>query len=138
MEKNEVSRELEDDGGDGCFIDYSNLKIRKFESGATRDQDMNKIDFEGFLSPIVLERFGQYMLKHQVQTDGSLRTSDNWKKGIPLEAYMKSAWRHFHDLWMEHSGYKSREGLEDALMGLLFNIMGYTHEILKKEKQVEK
>ncbi len=108
-------------------------EIREFSSGATRDQDTNKIDFEGFLSPIVLERFGLYMLKHQTQSNGSLRSSDNWKKGIPKDAYIKSAFRHFHDWWMEHDGYNSREGVEDALMGLLFNVMGYTHEILKEK-----
>lgn len=80
--------------------------------------------------PLVLTSFGNYMLKHQYQSDGSLRSSDNWKKGIPKEAYMKSLWRHFHDLWMEHNGYKSREGIEDALCAILFNSMGYLHEVL--------
>ena len=46
---------------------------------------------------------------------------------------MKSAWRHFVDVWKEHRGYKSREGMEDALMALMFNIMGYAHEILKNK-----
>ena len=39
------------------------------------------------------------------------------------------------DWWLEHRGYKSREGLEDALMGVLFNVMGYTFEVLKDEKE---
>ena len=124
---------------EGCYIDPDTKlkdisKVRKFDTGAVRDQDLNKIDFEGFLSPLVLEEFGKYMLKHQIQSDGNKRDSDNWMKGIPKEAYMKSAWRHFHDWWMEHRGYKSREGLNDALMGLLFNVMGYTYELLKEEK----
>jgi len=113
-------------------------KVRKFNTGATRDTDEGKNDYEGFLSPIVLKEFGNYMTKHRIQSDGSLRDSDNWQKGIPREAYIKSAFRHFHDLWMEHRGYKSREGMKDALMGLLFNIMGYTHEYLKKEYENEK
>ena len=32
-------------------------KIRKFETGATRDTDQGKYDYEGFLSPVVLDRF---------------------------------------------------------------------------------
>ena len=91
------------------------------------------------MSPLVLERYAEYMNKHRKQADGKLRASDNWQKGIPKEVYMKSAWRHFFDWWKEHRGYKSREGLEDALMALLFNVMGYAYEILKeKRKENEK
>ena len=109
-------------------------KIRTFESGATRDTDEGKYDYEGFLSPLVLERYAQYMHKHRVQADGELRDSDNWQKGIPKDAYIKSAFRHFMDWWKEHRGLKSREGIEDALMALLFNVMGYAHAILKEKK----
>ena len=112
--------------------------IRKFDTGATRDTEEGKYDYEGFLSPLVIKRFGEYMNKHRKQSDGSLRDSDNWQKGISKGAYMKSGWRHFMDWWMEHRGFKSREGLEDALCALLFNIQGYLHEYLKeKEKNNE-
>ena len=109
--------------------------MRQFETGATRDDDSIKPDYEGFLSPLVLVRFGEYMHKHRKQADGSLRASDNWQKGIPKDAYMKSAWRHFMDWWLEHRGLPSRDGIEEALMGLLFNVMGYTHEYLKAKQQ---
>jgi len=113
-------------------------KIRKFETGATRDSNDGKNDFEGFLSPLVIKRFGDYMTKHRKQSDGSLRDSDNWQKGIPKEAYIKSAFRHFLDLWSEHRGYGSVDGIEEALMALLFNVMGYAHELLKTQlKQKE-
>ena len=108
-------------------------KIREFKTGATRDTDLNKLDYEGFLSPIALKRFAEYMNKHRKQSDGNLRDSDNWQRGIPKEEYMKSAWRHFMDLWSFHRGYKGRETIEEALCGLLFNTMGYMHE-LEKEK----
>lgn len=108
-------------------------EIRKFETGATRDTDEDKFDYEGFLSPLVIEEFGRYMHFHRKQTDGKLRSSDNWQKGIPKEAYIKSGWRHFLDWWLEHRGYRSREGLKFALCGLLFNVQGYLHEILKEE-----
>lgn len=104
---------------------------REFATGATRDTDIGKLDFEGFLSPIVLEAFAEYMNKNRVQSDGSTRASDNWQKGIPRDAYMKSAFRHFFDLWKEHRGITTKDGIESALCGLMFNTMGYLHEYLK-------
>lgn len=107
--------------------------IRTFDTGATRDTDTGKYDYEGFLSPLVLERFGQYMHKNRVQKDGSLRASDNWQKGIPLDAYMKSAFRHFMEWWMAHRLWRgTTEVLEDALCAVIFNASGYLHELLKK------
>jgi len=110
-------------------------QIRRFKTGATRDTDENKNDYEGFLSPLVIQRFGDYMTKHRKQSDGSIRDSDNWQKGIPKEEYIKSAWRHFLDWWLEHRGHKSREGIEDALCALIFNVQGYLHEILKENEK---
>lgn len=104
--------------------------MRKFDSGATRDDEAMKIDYEGFLSALTLKRYGQYMHSHRIQSDGELRASDNWKKGIPLDAYMKSMWRHFMAVWIDHSIKK--DPTED-LCALLFNVMGMLHE-LEKEK----
>lgn len=111
--------------------------MRKFDTGATRNDDSNNLDFEGFLSPLALQAFAEYMHKHRLQADGTLRSSDNWQKGIPLDAYMKSGFRHFFDWWSEHRGHGSREGMEDALCGLLFNVFGYLHEIKTQEKTNE-
>lgn len=111
--------------------------MRNFSTGATRDTEEGKLDFEGFLSPIVLQSFADYMHKHRKQVDGEFRASDNWQKGIPLEVYMKSGFRHFMDWWTEHRHQTSREGMEDALNGLLFNVMGYLYEIKKKEYETE-
>ena len=109
--------------------------MRQFDTGATRDNDENKNDYEGFLSPLVIECYGNYMTKHRKQADGNLRDSDNWQKGMPKECYMKSGWRHFMDWWKEHRGLGSREGLIDALCALLFNVMGYLHETLKEGRE---
>ena len=109
--------------------------MRQFETGATRDEDIDKLDYEGFLSPIVIERFAQYMQKHQKQVDGQLRTSDNWQKGIAKEVYMKSMWRHFMDVWKEHRKVNNIAiDREEALCALLFNIMGYLFEELTKRE----
>ena len=108
--------------------------MRVFKTGATRDSEEDKLDFEGFISPIVLQRYAEYMHKHRKQADGNLRDSDNWQKGLTKDCYMKSGWRHFMDWWMEHRGYKSREGLEEALCATMFNVQGYLFELLKEKE----
>jgi hypothetical protein len=107
--------------------------MRNFSTGATRDTDENKLDYEGFLSPVVLERYAQYMHKNRLQADGKMRDSDNWQKGIPRDAYMKSMWRHFWEVWSIHRG---RDGdIQEALSALLFNVMGYLHELTVKRDE---
>jgi len=120
-----------DDGGN---------EIRQFTTGATRDIDRGKLDPEGFLSPLVLERYAEYMHKHRLQSDGKLRDSDNWQRGIPEHVYIKSAWRHFLDWWMIHRGWQRNDKsdghlitAEEALCGVIFNAMGYLHELLKSK-----
>ena len=116
--------------------------LRTFESGATRDTAEGKLDFEGFLSPGVLHQFARYMNMNRLQSDGSLRTSDNWQKGISKSAYMKSAWRHFFEWWAAHRLCMSDPNAQDsvgymaAMCGLLFNVMGYMHEWLKTNSEV--
>jgi hypothetical protein len=94
--------------------------------------DDTRHDFEGYLSPLVIERFGEYMTQHRLLPDGSLRASDNWQKGMPRDRYLKSAWRHFLEWWKLHrAGLNHAEWVEDALCALLFNVQGYLHETLK-------
>jgi hypothetical protein len=109
--------------------------MRHFDTGATRDSDEGKNDYEGFYSPLVVQAFGDYMTEHRKQKDGQLRASDNWQQGIPKDAYMKSGWRHFFDWWMLHRGYPVfKEGhfvtKKEALCALLFNVQGYLYEEL--------
>ena len=111
---------------------------RTFDTGATRDTGEDKLRFDGFLSPSVLLCFAEYMHENRVQSDGSLRDPDNWQKGIPLDVYIDSGWRHFFDWWGETRGLKSADGLKAALCGLMFNTMGYLHEILKEEREDDK
>lgn len=109
--------------------------MRTFPSGATRDNDDNKLDFEGFLSPFALETYAEYMHKHRIQADGNLRESDNWQKGIPVEQYMKSLWRHFFAVWKGH-----RQGKidQDDVCAMLFNGMGILHEIAAPTRQISR
>ncbi len=122
--------------GTGMKIEVPCAPIRAFQSGATRDQDTTKFDYEGFLSPLALSRFAAYMHKNRVQSDGSTRASDNWQKGIPRDSYMKSLWRHLMTVWMHHRNVPEAdcEDMEEALCGVIFNSQGYLHEILKAKE----
>lgn len=106
--------------------------LREFATGATRDVETGKLDYEGFLSPAVLEAYAAYMDKHRVQSDGNVRPADNWQKGIPRDVYMKSMWRHFMDVWKAHRGQAISVNHVDALMALMFNVQGYTFELLRE------
>lgn len=110
--------------------------VRAFTTGATRDTDERKPDPEGFLSPLVVREFCRYMHEHRKQADGSLRSSDNWQKGVPREAYVKSLWRHFLDVWTLHRGHEVEDydgepvDMREALAAILFNASGLLHEVI--------
>ena len=111
---------------------------RVFETGAMRDTVEGKLDFEGCLSPTVLERYAQYLLDHSVMPDGSRRSADNWQKGMPMGEYVKSAWRHFHCWWKWWRSVQIADKLiEEAACGILFNVMGWLHEHLKAKADRE-
>lgn len=117
--------------------------MRTFETGATRDSDDSKPDYEGFLSPLFLEGYGQYMHEHRKQADGTLRASDNWQKGIPIKTYQSSLLRHVFTSWALWRGWPvapERVGdtyrtptLLDALYAVAFNVMGMIHELRRRE-----
>jgi hypothetical protein len=107
---------------------------REFQTGASRDTEEGKLDFEGFLSPTVIEAYAEYMNENRTMKDGSTRDSDNWQKGMPLEVYMKSMWRHFLDVWKGHRELKTPEDQITNLCALLFNVNGMLHEKLKEKK----
>ncbi len=119
----------------GCaYHDPDDGTIRKFETGATRDTAEGKLEPWGFTSALVIKRFSEYMNEHRKQTDGNLRASDNWKKGIPLEAYKHSLSRHIEDLRLILEGYpdQARESdIEVVLCSILFNVQGMLHETIK-------
>lgn len=106
--------------------------MRHFDTGATRDDDQNKYDYEGFISPFVLERYAAYMHEHRKQADGKLRDSDNWQKGIPIKQYMKSLMRHVVEAWMIwRNGQAKRKEFEDVLCAIMFNVQGILFELLR-------
>ena len=113
--------------------------MRKFGK-ATRNDDTNKLDIEGFISPEVLHRFGEYMHSHRFQADGTLRDSDNWQEGIPQDVYVKSLIRHTLDFWRLHRGNKvinpdtgKPSDKEELLCAIIFNAQGFLFEELRKK-----
>jgi hypothetical protein len=108
--------------------------MRSFDTGATRDTAEGKLDMEGFTHPMVMKQFAKYMNMNRLQSDGIPRASDNWQKGIPMEAYMKSLRRHHDDAWLFHRGFKDEldsGSIIAALCGIIFNANGYLLEYLK-------
>jgi hypothetical protein len=110
--------------------------MRKFSTGASRDTDKDKLSYEGFLSPLVLQRYGQYMHKHRHLPDGSLRAADNWQKGMDRDVYLDSLIRHVMDVWLAHRGHEAREDAEEALCAIIFNAMGYLYEEMSPRKDI--
>ena len=104
---------------------------------------VQRLALVGGISPLALEVFGRYMHSHRRQADGTLRASNNWKKGIPIPAYASSLLRHVHQVHLIHNGYEARDydtgevvSLEDALCGVFFNAMGWLHELKKTEQGI--
>ena len=122
-------------------------EMRQFDTGATRNTDAGKNDYDGFLSIPVIQEYGNYMNKHRKQADGKLRDSDNWQKGFGdkhFDVCMKSSWRHFLDFWAIHRGYKRFDSIDgheititEAGCALLFNIIAYLHIYLNKKGEIK-
>lgn len=116
-------------------------EMTKFTTGATRSEDSDKLDFEGFFHPAVLRRYSQYLHKHRKQADGQMRDSDNWQKGMPVARYMKSKLRHIVDTWLHHRGQghlAEYKDIEDCLCAELFNTQGMLLELLVERGEIKR
>jgi hypothetical protein len=111
-------------------------KIRRFHTGATRDTDEGKLEPWGFTSGLVEKKFSEYMHEHREQSDGSMRESSDWKKGIPPEVYWHSLSRHVLDLrllWEQYPEEAVSKDIIDVLCAVKFNVDGLLHELLRAE-----
>jgi hypothetical protein len=114
-------------------------KMEKIGGGATRTDSSIRDDPEGYLSPLVVQRYCEYMTLHRLQSDGEVRASDNWQNGDYGMVFraLKGAWRHFMHLWTRLRGYPVSDGLaaadaEEDLCALLFNVNVMLHYIIKE------
>jgi hypothetical protein len=107
------------------------MNIRVFETGAKRDTDNGKLDYDGALSPEVMRAFAVFMDFNRHMADGSLRSTDDWKQGVPLDVYMKSGMRHFMSWWLAHHDCPTSDDRIWSLLALIFNAQGYLHEWMK-------
>ncbi len=106
---------------------------RTFETGATRDTDEGKFDYEAFNAPIVERTYASYMHDNRKQVDGQLRDGDNWQKGMPRAAYMKSLIRHVYDLWyLWRNAPSDTKAIITLLCAIRFNVNGLLFEILRR------
>lgn len=117
-------------------------RVRLFSTGATRSDDSHRPLYTGYFSPLVLQRFGEYMTRHRTQPDGVLRDPANWQKGMPTTSYLDGLFRHFLHTWLriyEWPVYDqmAEPSLEDDLCAIFFNAQGMLHEILKAKKPKE-
>lgn len=137
--KHTLSAGFEDEPGHGYEPKPLGGPTRVFNTGATRDSDDSKLDYEGFISPLVLRRYAEYMHRcrlRNIPPGEPIRGSDNWQKGIPKEAYVKSMIRHVMEFWTQHRAIKvdpsrADELNQDTLCAIMFNVMGYLYEDLK-------
>lgn len=108
--------------------------IRTFATGATRSPLGEKLQFEGYLNPLVLKRFAEYMRKHQTDSAGNQRAADNWQKNIDMASLCDSKTRHDMDVWLHSRGYdaEAAEPLEEALCACLFNTMALLKQVLEQ------
>lgn len=110
----------------------TDLTMRYFEGGATRQSSDGKLDYSRFLCPRVLRRYCEYLDKHRVQADGKLRSPDNWKNGMPIdEAYLPSLLRHVNTVW-EKRQFEQDTDITDELCAVIFNASGWLFEELRK------
>jgi hypothetical protein len=128
------------DAGYTGHLDVDNGALRTFSTGATRDTGEDKHEPWGFTSALVEQRYSEYMHGHRVQSDGNLRPSDNWKKGIPTDVYYHSLSRHIQDLrliWEGNEEFSRTPSLIEALCAIKFNVDGLLHELVKEQGSSE-
>ena len=129
----------------GNITEHSDPKsadaMRTYHTGATRDTDQGKLDFEGFTNPFVRLRFAEYMHRHRKQSDGQLRDGDNWQKGMPLGDYLQSLIRHVEELdrWYRRGEVRPKtsrdpQDEEDVACAILFNAAGFLLDRLRRRE----
>lgn len=102
-----------------------------FPSGAIRDSQEDKPDFNETISWTAFNRYAKYMTGKK-----SKYGAGNFKRGIPTESYVKSMLRHVDKFMRNTFENGDDEKNEDHLSAIVFNVFGIMHneeqEKLKK------
>lgn len=101
--------------------------IRKFDTGAVRDNDSTKENYVESIPWIALRRYAFYMKSKE-----SRYGKGNFKKGIPSESYEESLLRHIQKYISNKYEGGDFEKDQDHLSAILFNCFGL---IYQEEKQ---
>ncbi len=111
------------------------LKIRKFTSGAIRDNDETKEDYIETISWTAMKRYAQYMTGKKKKYGAG-----NFKKGIIDSSYEQSTLRHVQKYLSNKYELGNCEKEEDHLSAILFNVFGLIHneEMRKTNKDYAK
>lgn len=106
------------------------MSIRKWTTGAIRDDDSQKEDYIETIAWRSLRRFAKYMTGKKAKYG-----TGNFKKGIPIESYEQSLLRHI-DKYLENK-YEDGdlEKGEDHLSACVFNIFGIMYEEGRQTKK---
>jgi hypothetical protein len=103
--------------------------MRKFKTGAVRDDDNGKEKYQETIAWRSLKRYAQYMTGKQ-----SKYGKGNFKKGIDIESYEDSMMRHMQKYFEnKHEDGQVEKG-EDHLSAIVFNVFG----IMFEEGRVDK
>jgi len=97
--------------------------MRKFTTGAVRDDDTHKEDYIETISWTAMKRYAQFMTSKKEKYGAG-----NFKKGIPIESYEQSLLRHVQKYLSNKYEDGDVEKDEMHLEAMLFNIFGIIHE----------
>lgn len=100
-----------------------NFEMRKFTTGAIRDDDTSKEDYIETISWTAMKHYAKYMTGKKKKYGAG-----NFKKGIPIESYEQSLVRHLQKYLANKYENGTDEKDEDHLSAMLFNIFGIIHE----------
>jgi hypothetical protein len=97
-------------------------QIRKFLSGAIRDNDDTKEDYIETISWKAMKRYAQYMTGKKKKYGAG-----NFKKGITDNSYEQSLLRHIQKYLSNKHELGNCEVEEDHLSAIVFNVFGLIH-----------
>lgn len=116
--------------------------IRISATGASRDDNYNKLEYIRFNDPRVEKIYCYFLTKHRKMADGSLREPDNWKKGFDAGVVLDSKGRHFLDQWeYEKYGFAKRPDEEvnevESLCAEMFGVKARLYELLQDDSKYQ-